>query len=416
MNVQNRTIYCKDNLDILKGIDSETVDMIYLDPPFNSKKAWNAPIGSSAEGASFKDTWTKDDIKEEWVDAIRAEYPELHAFLNSFKLWGQESDVAYITYMAIRVIEMRRVLKNTGSIFYHCDHVMNDYVKIMLDIIFGRGNDINNLVWLYKSGGVSKRWFAKKHDNIFFYAKTKDYKFNLLKEKSYQPFQKEIGRVKVGAGYQEFFKDDKGIYALVNAKDYWDIPLLSAFSKERLGYPTQKPLSLLHKIIECSTDPGDIVLDPFCGCATTCVAAEQLDRQWVGIDVSIKAYELVKKRLHADVNHHGQLSLDSPEQIDINFSTTAPVRNAIQLAEKKWVYVISNESFDGEYKVGIATNWKSRLNSYQTSDPNRGYKLEYKIETPNYMELEKAVHEHFDNRHEWVRAELNDIIDYIKNY
>ena len=143
------------------------------------------------------------------------------------------------------------------------------------------------------------------------------------------------------------------------------------------------------------------------------MAAEQTGRQWVGIDVSIKAYELVKDRLHADVNHHGQLSLDSPEQININFSTTPPVRNAIQSAEKKWVYIISNEAYPDEYKVGIATNWKSRLNSYQTSDPNRGYKLEYKIETPDYRELEKAVHEHFDNRHEWVRAELKDIIKFI---
>ena len=146
--------------------------MIYLDPPFNSKKSWNAPIGSSAEGASFKDTWTTDDIKEEWVDAIRAEYPELHAFLNSFRLWGQVSDVAYITYMSIRIIECHRVLKSTGTIFYHCDHVMNDYVKIMLDIIFGRGHDINNLVWCYKGPSSPKmKCFAKKHDNIFWYAK-----------------------------------------------------------------------------------------------------------------------------------------------------------------------------------------------------------------------------------------------------
>ena len=404
MNIQNRTIYCKDNLDILKGIDSETVDMIYLDPPFNSKKAWNAPIGSSAEGASFKDTWTKDDIKEEWVDAIRAEYPELHAFLNSFKLWGQESDVAYIIYMAVRIIECRRILKNTGTIWYHCDHVMNDYVKIMLDIIFGRGHDINNIVWLYKSGGASKRTFAKKHDNIFFYCKTKDYKYNMVKERSYV----------VGGLVKNYEIDENGKpYHLISPKDYWDIPILSVTAKERTGYPTQKPLALLRKIIESSTEPGDIVLDPFCGCATTCVAAEQTGRQWVGIDVSIKAYELVKDRLHADVNHHGQLSLDSPEQININFSTTPPVRNAIQSAEKKWVYIISNEAYPDEYKVGIATNWKSRLNSYQTSDPNRGYKLEYKIETPDYRELEKAVHEHFDNRHEWVRAELKDIIKFI---
>ena len=412
MNIQNRTIYCKDNLDILKGIDSETVDMIYLDPPFNSKKQWNAPVGTSAEGASFKDTWTKDDIKTEWVDAIRAEWPELHAFLNSFKLWGQESDVAYIIYMAIRIIECRRILKSTGSLFYHCDHVMNDYVKIMLDIIFGRGNDVNNIVWCYRTGGASKRHFGKKHDNIFFYSKTKDYKFNLKKEKSYTKGSKGGGF----AGGAEFLKDENGYYTMAFPRDYWIIDALGNTNKERTGYPTQKPLSLLRKIIECSTDEGDFILDPFAGCATTCVAAEQTKRRWVGIDVSIKAYELVKQRLHADVNHHGQLSLDSPEHINIEFSHMPPERSEFIKEESKWVYIISNKAFDGEYKVGIATSVGSRLNSYQTSDPNRGYKLEFKTETPRYREIEKAVHDHFDNRHEWVRADLNDIIHYIKEY
>ena len=421
MNIQNRTIYCKDNLDILKGIDSETVDMIYLDPPFNSKKQWNAPVGTNAEGASFKDTWTKDDIKEEWVDAIRAEYPELHAFLNSFKLWGQESDVAYIIYMAVRIIECRRILTSTGSLFYHCDHVMNDYVKIMLDIIFGRGNDVNNIVWCYETSGKGKSTLPKKHDNIFFYSKTDQYKFKMPMTEansknitSYNKVDEDGNRYYMRSGKY------KVVYnPLKPRNDWWaddEVKPLTNNHSERTGYPTQKPLSLLRRIIEMTTDEGDIVLDPFCGCATTCVAAEQIGRRWVGIDVSIKAYELVKQRLHADVNNHGQLSLDSPEHIDINFSTTPPVRNAIQSAEKKWVYIISNEAYPDEYKVGIATNWKSRLNSYQTSDPNRGYKLEYKIETPNYMELEKAVHTYFDNRHEWVRAELNDIIDFIINH
>ena len=414
MNIQNRTIYCKDNLDILRGIDSETVDMIYLDPPFNSKKQWNAPVGSSAEGASFKDTWTASDIKDEWVDAIRAEYPELHAFLNGMKMWAVESDVAYIIYMAVRIIECQRILKSTGTLWYHCDHVMNDYVKVMLDIIFGRSHDINNIVWCYMTGGVGKRTFAKKHDNIFFYAKTKNYYFDQPRQESRDKsrFNKtdEDGRKYYEKAGNRYYLD-RGA-AMV---DYWtDLHSVRNVSKEHTGYPTQKPLSLLRRIIECSTKEGDIVLDPFCGCATTCVAAEQTRRRWVGIDVSIKAYELVKERLHADVNHHGQLSLDSPEHIDIKFSTVPPVRNEEQLMESKWVYVISNDAFDGEYKVGIATNWKSRLNSYQTSDPNRAYKLEFKILTPNYREIEAMVHEHFDNRHEWVRANLNEIIDYIE--
>ena len=414
MNLINKTIFCKDNLDILKGIDSNCVDMIYLDPPFNSKKQWNAPTGSAAEGASFKDTWTENDIKDEWVDAIRVEYPELHQFLKGMKMWAQESDVAYITYMSIRIIEMHRILKDTGSIFYHCDHYMNDYVKIMLDIIFGRKRDVNNIVWCYETSGKGKFHLPKKHDNIFFYSKGEDYKFNMPMTET---ISKNISRYnKVDEDGNKYYMRSgkyKVIYnPLKPMNDWWsddEVRPLTNNHKERTGYPTQKPASLLRRIIEMSTDEGDFVLDPFAGCATTCVAAEQLNRRWVGIDVSEKAYELVKDRLAVDAPS----SLFS--QVPVNFTTVAPNRNEVDERESKYIYIIGNDSFDGEYKVGIASNWKSRLNSYQTSDPNRAYKMLYKVETTDYLKIEKAVHDHFDNRHEWVRAELNDIIKFIDN-
>ena len=155
---------------------------------------------------------------------------------------------------------------------------------------------------------------------------------------------------------------------------------------ERTGYPTQKPLALIHRIIEASSKKDDLVLDPFCGCATTCVASEQLGRQWVGIDVSVLAYELVKQRLKKEVKK----DLLEPNK-EVNFSTDVPERTDAKKDErlKKWVYVISHPVYAGEYKVGIAKYVEARLNSYQTSDPNRSYKLEYKLETPYFREIER---------------------------
>ena len=408
-NIKNRTIYCKDNLDILREIDSNCVDMIYLDPPFNSKKQWHAPVGSHAEGASFKDIFGSDDVDPAWMLDWSKERPELYHFIKSMYIYADISDASYIQYMAIRIIECHRILKDVGTLFYHCDYVMNDYVKIMLDIIFGRGHDINNIVWCYDTSGKGKRTFTKKHDNIFFYAKSENYKFNqprtLANPKNISRYNKtdeDGNKYYMRSGkYKVIYNDTKPM------SDWWvNIEPLRNNSIEKTGYPTQKPLSLLRRIIECSTDEGDMVLDPFCGCATTCVAAEQLDRQWVGIDVSIKAYELVKDRLAIDAAS----DLFTPREI--HFETIPPTRNLIDDRETKYVYIISNPSLEG-YKVGIAKNVEKRLNSYQTSDPDRGYKIEFKVQVPNWLEVESAVHNHFPNKHEWVQAELKEIINYI---
>ena len=402
-NIKNRTIYCKDNLDILRNIDDESVDMIYLDPPFNKNKSFHAPVGTNASGASFKDIFGSDDIDPRWMEVWKSERPELYSFIKSMYFFADLSDASYIQYMAVRVIECRRILKETGTIWYHCDHTMNDYVKIMLDIVFGRNHDINNIVWCYKSGGASKKSFSKKHDNLFFYAKTKNYKYNSIKEKSYY----ENRDRKIGPKGEILEKDEKGAYILTLPKDYWDINIIGVTSSERTGYPTQKPLELLDKIIQCSTDEGDIILDPFCGCATACVSAENNNRQWIGIDISIKAFELVKERLGATT---GNLFAN---KVQMTLETEAPVRSEYRTEEKKWVYIVSNQAYPGEYKVGIATNPKARLSSYQTSDPNMGYKMEFKVEVPNWLEIEKAVHNHFPNKREWVQAELKEIKEYI---
>ena len=202
---------------------------------------------------------------------------------------------AFICWLAVRVLELHRILKSTGSIYLHIDHTAHAYAKAMMDAIFGRGNFRNEIVWCYKSGGVSKRNFAKKHDIILFYAKKeKASKFNVLQVKSY-------GQAGGGqGGAVQYYRDKNGIYSIVSARDWWEISMLSTTHPERTGYPTQKPLELYERIIKASSNEGDIVLDPYAGCATTCVAAERLGRKWIGIDLNKPARQVILKRLQTE--------------------------------------------------------------------------------------------------------------------
>ena len=193
-----------------------------------------------------------------------------------------------------------------------------------------------------------------------------------------------------------------------------DIPNVTV-GKESLNYSTQKPVALLERIIKASSKEGDMVLDPFCGCATTCVAAERLDRKWIGIDVSKKAHDLVKKRLIKEAATEDDMF---KYQNEIIFKIDPPKRTdqGEDHRERKYVYVISNRHFPGEYKVGIAKDPKGRLNQYQTSDPARAYKIEFKHQTPAFRETEAHIHTQFDNKHEWVTGNLAEIINAIKTF
>ena len=286
------------------SIDSNTVDLVYLDPPFNKKREFAAPIGSSAEGASFQDIFREADVKEEWIGLIADRAPVLHAYLQGIGDVGHRSNKYYLCYMAVRLLELHRVLKETGSLYLHCDPTMSHYLKLLLDVVFGEHNFRNEIIWSYQGTGEPKTHFKRKHDVIFFYRKT---------EKSF--FSDHNSREPISAFSRSKYtkKDKKGHYKEIRhpdgtlhrqyrresqrIRDVWDLPIINVMSKERLGYPTQKPLALLERIIKASSNEGDLVLDPFCGCATTCVAAERLSRQWIGIDLSKKAYELVQKRL-----------------------------------------------------------------------------------------------------------------------
>ena len=420
--IKNRTIFCRDNLEILQGINSKTIDLIYLDPPFNKKKIFTAPIGSSAEGARFKDIFTQEDIKEEWVQTIKEDYHSIHRLLEAVKdIEGKTSyNFCYLAYMAIRLIECYRVLKNTGSMYLHCDPTMSHYLKILLDCVCGEQNFRNEIVWCYRGAGYPKKDFGNRHDIIYRYSKSNVYTFNVddvreeYAEATKQRFKHYIGNKRNGQDFGEQSLNPKGKHP----DDWWQIQPIAPSAKERVGYPTQKPLALLERILRASSNPQDIILDPFCGCATTCVAAEKLNRQWIGIDISYKAFELVQTRIKDEVYEEGLIKGENGALPTIHFFTDPPQRTDIKTddRDKKNVYVISHKKYKGEYKIGIARNVKSRLNSYQTGDPDRSYTLEFSILTPHYRQVETYIHRKYNNKHEWVTGKLEDIIEDIKNY
>ena len=258
-------------------MNSQSVDLVYLDPPFNSKRVYAAPIGSQSAGASFKDMWTWKDIDEAYLERMVNAYPSLVQFIKTVEVLHSRAMMAYLTYMTQRVIELHRVLKATGSLYLHCDPTASHYLKVLLDRVFGKGNFLNEIIWEYGLGGSSPKMFSRKHDVVFFYAKSDEYYFD---------------KPQIDATSAMLMGKKKGM------KDVWsDIPSLNNMAKERTGYPTQKPLALLKRMILASSREGAVVLDPFCGCATTCVAAQHLNRSWVGIDIEAKAADLVVERL-----------------------------------------------------------------------------------------------------------------------
>ncbi len=314
-NWANQTIWTGDNLPIMRGLNSDSVDLIYLDPPFNSNVNYAAPIGSAAAGAEFKDTWTLRDIDTEWINLMEKRHPALYRVLLAAM---RDSDKSYLAYMGVRLLEMRRVLKPAGSVYLHCDTTMSHHLKLVMDAIFGKNNFLNEIVWHYTGGGRSKTYFSRKHDTIFYYCKsTKQYMFNV--DAIRVPYKPTSGYAKGGItakSGKHYMPDPKG----TPVDDVWDIPIINPMAKERVGYPTQKPLALLERIIKASSNPNDTILDPFAGCATACVAAERLGRQWVGIDISPKAAELVNRRILDDLGYFAWKAThrtDIPQRTDL---------------------------------------------------------------------------------------------------
>lgn len=293
-NVPNRTLFISDNLPVLEGMNSNSVDLIYLDPPFNSNRNYAAPIGSKAAGVQFKDAWTLDDIDLAWIGQLSERHANLTAIINAVGKTGGKGDKSYLVFMARRLLELHRILKESGSIYLHCDPIMSHSLKLLMDAIFGKRHFRNEIVWHYYNGSNRSHVnFGKKHDIILFYSKTKaaTYNWDDMREPYVDNSVYARGTVYSDRGFIQGNARGKLMH------DVWRMPSINNMAKERTGYPTQKPLALLERVIRASSNRGDIVLDPFCGCATACVAAEMLDRQWMGVDVSPLAKNLLRSRL-----------------------------------------------------------------------------------------------------------------------
>jgi len=305
------TFYHGDCLLVLKhDIPRESVDLIYLDPPFFTGKVQKGTKKWQPEAMelSFEDSkrfWSEkaDEMREKspaWLRHIAIKRPDF---------------ASYLWYMMERLDACHKALEKTGSIYLHCDYRASHYLKMVMDEIFGDDKFRNEIVWHYTSGGVSKRRFAKKHDILFFYSKSDQYYFEQQKYKRFLDKSK---------GYDpriKYFKDEESgrDYRVNVMPDVWtDIGIISPNSFERFGYPTQKPETLLERIIKVSSNEGDLVLDPFCGCGTAVIVASKLNRRFTGIDIHPTAFEVIKNRGHELFAQSRYISRDLDEVLAMN--------------------------------------------------------------------------------------------------
>ena len=357
-NFASGTVWTGDNLDIMRGMNSESVDLIYLDPPFNSNRHYEAPIGSKAAGAAFKDAWTLDDVDVCEHGELADRNPAAYSVIEAARQAHGKGMQSYLIFMAVRLLEMRRILKPTGSIYLHCDPTASHYLKLLMDGVFGMLNARSCIAWKRSSVHSDTKQGRKQHgriqDNILYYTIGREWTWNpqylpypddfiaryyrYVEDKTgrryaldnitgpggsakgnpqyevmgvtrYWRYSKSEMQRLIDAGrivqprrgavprYKRYLDEMPGI----PIQDIWtDIPPVNSQAKERTGYPTQKPLGLLERIIKASSNPGDIILDPFCGCATALVAADRLQREWAGIDLSPLAIKLVNERIAGD--------------------------------------------------------------------------------------------------------------------
>ncbi len=296
-------LYYGDNLDVLRRyVKDETVDLVYLDPPFNSNATYSVLFAhadgsrSSAQIKAFEDTWHWDQAAaESFRETVRHGGRVAEALTAFQTLLGPSTMLAYLTMMAPRLAQLHRVLKPTGSIYLHCDPTASHYLKLLMDAVFGPERFENEIVWGYRGGGVSKKRFGRKHDIVLFYSKGDEHYF----EPQYTSYSPETLKRVQKKGLR-VNRTEIDVSRGAHLQDWWtDFNSLQTYSPERLGYPTQKPEALLNRIVTASCPPGGTVLDPFCGCGTTIAVAERLKRHWIGIDLTALAISLIKSRLTA---------------------------------------------------------------------------------------------------------------------
>lgn len=286
-NITNK-LFLGDNLSVLKKqIPDSSVDLIYLDPPFNSNRNYfihgSKDQKSKSSEPSFKDKWSWDcEVERAYLELCDSLEEKSHSKMrNSLsalcEICGKGGLFAYLLFMFERLIELNRCMRDTGSIYLHCDPKISVHLRIVMNIIFGEKCYLNNIVWCYGLGGSSKRYWSRKHDDILWYCKN---------ERNYY-FQPIL----IPATSNKMKGQNK------KATDYWLIPAINNKANERCGYPTQKPIALLERIILSSSREGELVLDPFCGSGTTMLVADNLNRRWIGIDNNPQAIRIAKERI-----------------------------------------------------------------------------------------------------------------------
>ena len=294
-------------------------DLVYLDPPFNSARLYNHALngGTVSERAAFHDTW-------KWTEAAKKDFRDFRdnagwsaraaEFLKAMRDLLEKRDpstLAYLTYMTPRLTLIRKAMKPTASVYLHCDPTASHYLKLAMDAVFGRENFRNDIVWCYSGGGVPHRDFPRKHDDILRYGKGSAVVFNVGR-KAYKENTQAVGKHSTLSGGNPI---DLGRGTPIT--DWWtDIKTVTGWSPERLGYHTQKPVPLLRRIVEASSNPGDLVLDPFCGCGTTIAACHELGRRFVGIDVSRVAADVIGGRMRTQYPDFGELQWDPDKKPD----------------------------------------------------------------------------------------------------
>ncbi len=342
-NGKKRELWIGDNLTIMRGMNSDSVDLIYLDPPFNSQRKYQGVItvNGKKRTAQFKDTWTVTDITMDEYDHLEERCPDAAELIKCLGNIHGEGWKAYLTFIGARLVEMHRLLKDAGSIYLHCDKTMSHGLKLLMDCVFGGGNFLNHIAWQYDGPqSPSKKKFATKHDDILRYAKNIDKVYVVYDElftvsevgepelsKNYKKDEggyfydlppgdysaasiaelKKEGRVRItknGKTRIKYYLIKKGAkyYRRKKTPTVWnDIPSLGqAGGGENTKWPTQKPVALLNRIIKTSSNKGGILLDPFCGCATACVAAAHQERQWIGIDLELQAAAIMQDRMKSN--------------------------------------------------------------------------------------------------------------------
>ena len=358
MPLHHNSLYYGDNLEVLRttaDFPDESIDLIYLDPPFNSKRDYNViyktPTGheSDSQITAFEDSWHwGEQAEREYLELVRQSNTDLSELIQALRRFLKETDMmAYLVMMANRLLEMHRVLKPTGSLYLHCDPTASHYLKIVLDGVFGKENFLNEITWKRTTAHNDAKRFGSNTDTILFYSKSNSYTFNQVFQEYDEEYKARFrNKDSDGRYWSDYDLSEKGLtgggysYEYKGVTSYWrcpketmekldkegrlhftskggirlkryieempgipcqalweDIFPVNSQAQERLGYPTQKPLALLERIIQASSKEGDIVLDPFCGCGTAVHAAQKLNRKWIGIDITHLAISLIEKRM-----------------------------------------------------------------------------------------------------------------------